>query len=165
MALNRHDEALEKIEQALRLRLDHLPTRIQLVRALWASGDMVRAETLTRELLVEYPNSASLLPLLFSVAKIERSDPEVERLTDTILPALRKLGGQDYADALRLLAKAQVDFGKDEAAFLTTVEAKAAAPMKRDVDGYAVFVEALCSQTHKHWFKDGGGDPSERPLS
>ncbi len=38
MALNRHDEALEKIEQALRQQPDHLPSRIQLARALRASG-------------------------------------------------------------------------------------------------------------------------------
>lgn len=164
MALNRHDEALEKIEQALRQQPDHLPSRIQLARALRASGDLGQAETLVRGLLTEHPNNASLLPLLFSVAKIERSDPELQRLTGTVLPALRKIGGQDFADALRLLAKAQVDFGEDEAAFLTTVEAKAAFPMKRDIDGYAAFVDALCSQTHKQSFDGGSGNPSERPL-
>lgn len=164
MALNRHDEALEEFDQALRKQPAHLPSRIQLARALRASGDMSRAETLTGELLANHPTNASLLPLLFSVAKVDRSDPKLERLTNTIFPFLRKIRGQDYADALRLPAKAQVDLGEDEAAFLTTVEAKASAPMKRDVDGYAAFVEALCSQTHKQSFEDGGGDPSERPL-
>lgn len=106
---------------------------------------MARAETLTGELLAKHPTNASLLPLLFGVANVDWSDPNMERLTNTIFPVLRKIGGQDYADALRLPAKAQVDLGEDEVAFLTTVEAKAAAPMKRDVDGYAAFVEVFCS--------------------
>jgi tetratricopeptide (TPR) repeat protein len=145
MALNRHDEALEEIDQALREQPAHLPSRIQLAWALRASGDMARAETLTGELPAKHPTTASLLPLLFGVAKVDRSDSNMERLTNTIFHVLRKIRGQDYADALRLPAKAQVDLGEDEAAFLTTVEAKATAPMKRDVDGYAAFIEVLCS--------------------
>ena len=164
MALNRHDAAVDRIKRALALQPDHLPSRIQLVRALRASGDMDAAEQLTRELLVAHPDNATLLPLLVSVTQLKRDDPELQRLKDEVLPALSKVGGQPYADALRLLAKAQVDYVDYSIAFETTSMAKAAAPMQRNTQGYEAFVEALCRQVSPQTYAGKSGIDDDRPV-
>ncbi|SMY08723.1 tetratricopeptide repeat-containing sulfotransferase family protein [Flavimaricola marinus] len=164
MALNRHEAASGKLEAALRRDPDHLPSRIQLARAMQSAGQLTEAEAMVRSMLDAHPDNATLLPLLFSVATMSRDDPHVRRLTESTIPALRKLGGPPLADALRLLAKAQTDFGDHEAAFATTTEAKAAAPMQRDTERYADFIDAQCSKIDARSFDRPGGSDSDRPV-
>lgn len=163
-ARNRPDAAIAKIDLALATRPDHLPSRLQKGRYLRAAGELTAAAAMARELWADHPDNIDVISLLFSVGSVQADDPVLAHLNTRILPPLQKTGGVAYADALKLLAKAQLDAGDHDAAYLTFTQAKTAVPLRRDEKAYASFVQTLCSSVTKADFATPTGDPSAQPV-
>jgi len=163
-ALNRPDAAIAKLEQALEQRPDHLPSLIQKGRYLRAAGHLTAAADLARSIWLAHPDNFDAISLVFSTARIAPDDPVLQHLKTQILPRLEKAGGVAYADALKLLGKAQLDAGAHDAAFEAFTSAKTAAPMRRDEKGYAAFVQGLTKSLTKADYLAAIGSRSDQPV-
>ncbi len=163
-ARNRPDAAIAKLELALAQRPDHLPALIQKGRYLRAAGQLTAAADLARDLWQSYPDNMDVISLVFSTGRIDAEDPVLAYLQAHILPSLEKAGGIAYADALKLLGKAQLDAGAHDAAFKTFTRAKSAAPMPRDETAYAAFIQKQINSVTAADYQDATGDRSEQPV-
>lgn len=163
-ALNRPDAAIAKLEQALTLRPDHLPSLIHKGRYLRAAGQLTAAADLARSMWQTHPDNIDVISLVFSTGRIGPDDPVLQHLKTQILPSLEKVGGVAHADVLKLLGKAQLDAGAHDAAFESFTRAKTTVPMRRDEKGYAAFVQGVTKTLTKADYQPAMGSPSDQPA-
>ena len=145
MAVDRTGEALDHLANAVSQDATHRPARLQQARALRNLGQLDKACAIAHALWAENPDDLNAITAYFGVTPVLADDPVLRHLEDKLAPRYATIGGPDYADVLKLIAKAQTDQGAHIAAFDTIAKAKATAPLSYDRKGYETFVKTLCA--------------------
>ena len=158
------DPALGFIDHALQMRPGHRPAQLQKGRALLGLGNVAEAADVARALWQEQPDDINAIGLFVDAAKVEDDDPILIHMRDALLPKYETIGGQTLSHLLKLLGKAHNDFGDYYQALRYFHRAKAAAPMKYDVKGYAHFVNTLRNGVSRTQYVGKGMDNDCRIL-
>jgi len=156
--------ALALVDAALRVRPGHGPALLQKGRVLLGLGDLDGAEKIARALFGRTPDDINVLGLFADVAKPAADDPVLIHLRDSLLPQYRAVGGDHYAHLLKLVGKLHNDAGAFLEAFDYFAQAKAAAPLRYDAEGYTRFVDTMVNQTQKESFGPGGSYSTQPVL-
>ena len=163
--LDDFDTAVKCLNKALGKRADHLPSRILYAKSIRSLGRLDEAAEICRDILRTHPDSLAAMAVYVEAVRLKADDPHITTLKETVIPALREQSQSAQLQlALGLLAKARLDAGEHETAFLLFKEAKGVVPSSHDRSRHGTFVKEIKERVTIADFFGRTAHPETRPV-
>ncbi len=142
------------LDNALDLRPDHLPSRLQRATALLSAGRVEDAAEACREIFADAPDSLPLYTIYTKTVRADDADPLIGHFRDSVAAA--QTVPEAKATALKLLARIDDDLGRHDDAMRRMAEANAIEGLRHDGRRQAAFVAAQTRISRAAYFGAGG---------